>query len=50
MIKRIVCFFLGHVTHFKHPQQGGAECERCKYIVDRAGWAVHHPIRSTEKW
>jgi hypothetical protein len=43
-MKRIICFFLGHLNSFKHPQQLGAECSRCKWIVDRHGWTLHHPL------
>lgn len=43
-MKRLLCFFLGHVTRFRHPQQIGCECERCKYIVDRHGYVVQGPL------
>lgn len=45
-MKRLICFFLGHIiASFRHPQQIGVECQRCKYIVDRDGRVVHPPLR-----
>ena len=51
-MKRLVCFFLGHMTRFVHPQQSVTTCARCDYIVNRRGWVVDIPLqrRVRNRW
>lgn len=50
MLKRIICFLVGHRVDFKHPQQEACECSRCRWLIGHFGEIVAPPLRPGADW